>query len=334
MMLEIRPAYPDTQERIGSLLEELATLQRRPLLCVYHDQAAEESIGEECLAQVRKLAPSLAEYRKVSVLLDSPGGDIESAYRMLNVIRRYVDELDVLVPGWAKSAATFFCLGADKIHLGPDGELGPLDPQLRDPRGRARLVTPLETFQALEQLRTYSMGTLDAIIMTLLRGASMDIPNAIQQAPPFMSAMIGPLYQQVHPDALGEAGRYLQISEEYAKRVMRRWGYAKREEIEIMQITRTLVWEYPTHGFVIDLPEAIELGLNVDELDANADYICQQILHESTGCIGLVFPKTGSLEESTSSGEAENGEPSQHEKHSDGYSAEEFLANAEEQQQV
>jgi membrane-bound ClpP family serine protease len=34
------------------------------------------------------------------------------------------------VPRQAKSAATLIAIGADEIHMGPLGELGPIDPQL------------------------------------------------------------------------------------------------------------------------------------------------------------------------------------------------------------
>lgn len=249
-----RPNASEVSERVTPLLLELATLRGRPILCFYQDHG--ESIDEECLGHVREMVPLLNEQRQVSVLLESPGGDIDRAYRILNAIRRHVDDMEVLVPRWAKSAATFLCLGADKIFLGPDGELGPLDPQLPNPSGSFRPISPLETFQALEQLRAYSIGTLHAVVMALLETSHMDIPNAVQQVPPLMSAMIGPLHQQVHLHDLGEAGRYLQIGEEYAKRVMSRWGYANRDDAEVLRIARTLVWEYPDHGFVIDLTEA------------------------------------------------------------------------------
>lgn len=163
-----RPNASEVSERATPLLLQLAALRDRPVLCFYQDHG--ESIEEECLGHIREVVPLLGEQRRVSVLLDSPGGDIDCAYRILNAIRRHVDDMEVLVPRWAKSAATFLCLGADKVFLGSEGELGPLDPQLRDPSGSFRPVTPLETFQALEQLRTYSVETLDHVVIALLKG--------------------------------------------------------------------------------------------------------------------------------------------------------------------
>ena len=40
------------------------------------------------------------------------------------------DELTVIVPDMAKSAATLLSLGAHHIMMGPASDLGPIDPQL------------------------------------------------------------------------------------------------------------------------------------------------------------------------------------------------------------
>jgi hypothetical protein len=63
------------------------------------------------------------------VLLASPGGDGETAIRMVRSMQARCSELTVLVPDMAKSAATLLCLGADRIMMGPAGDLGPVDPQ-------------------------------------------------------------------------------------------------------------------------------------------------------------------------------------------------------------
>ena len=61
-------------------------------------------------------------------------------------------------------------------------------------------------------------------------------------------------------------------------RVMERWGYSEIEDDERRRIVRHLVWDYPTHGFVIDLKEAQDIGLNAKRLDDESDILCQKIL--------------------------------------------------------
>ena len=64
------------------------------------------------------------------LLLASPGGDGETALRMVRFMQARCRELTVIVPDQAKSAATILCLGAHHILMGPGGDLGPIDPQM------------------------------------------------------------------------------------------------------------------------------------------------------------------------------------------------------------
>jgi hypothetical protein len=69
--------------------------------------------------------------RDVALILFSRGGRIEPAYQVAKVCKKYAkNRFIALVPRFAKSAATLIAIGADEIHIGPLGELGPIDPQI------------------------------------------------------------------------------------------------------------------------------------------------------------------------------------------------------------
>ena len=63
------------------------------------------------------------------MILDSPGGDGETALRMVRSAQARCRELTVIVPDQAKSAATILAMGAHRILMGPSSDLGPVDPQ-------------------------------------------------------------------------------------------------------------------------------------------------------------------------------------------------------------
>lgn len=63
------------------------------------------------------------------VLLATPGGDGETALRLVRQAQSRCRELTVVIPDQAKSAGTLFALGADHIYMGPTSDLGPVDPQ-------------------------------------------------------------------------------------------------------------------------------------------------------------------------------------------------------------
>jgi len=72
--------------------------------------------------------------KDVLLLLLSSGGSIEPAYQISKLCKAYSkNKFIVSVPRRAKSAATLIAIGADEIHLGPLGQLGPIDPQLAYP---------------------------------------------------------------------------------------------------------------------------------------------------------------------------------------------------------
>lgn len=72
-----------------------------------------------------------ARDKDVMLMLLSRGGGIEPAYQISKLCKSFAkDRFIVTVPRQAKSAATLIALGADEIHMGPLGQLGPIDPQL------------------------------------------------------------------------------------------------------------------------------------------------------------------------------------------------------------
>lgn len=281
---------PETIVDFQEALDTLASKRERPMLYVCG------GMDYDTYEKIRDLATlKLEGFSQLSVLLSSHGGHIEPAYKMVLALRRYMNDIEVLVPGWAKSAATLFCLGADTVYMGVDGELGPLDPQIIDRSGSARPISSLESFKALEQLLRHSLESFDSIVQLLLQRAHMDVPHAINHAKPLFAAIVSPLYQQIDPHELGEAGRYLAEGEEYAIRTMRRWGYPYKSDIDVQDIAHRLVWNYPSHGFVIDLNEAQSMGLNVKELDDESDKVSKFILENAGENIGIGFPHPQSI---------------------------------------
>jgi len=61
----------------------------------------------------------------LELLLHSPGGDADAAYTLMRYFRRRCKRLNVIVPLYAKSAATLMALGADAIYMGISQTLVP-----------------------------------------------------------------------------------------------------------------------------------------------------------------------------------------------------------------
>lgn len=63
-------------------------------------------------------------------MLNTPGGSAETVEKMVNIIRQHYSEVYFIVPDYAMSAGTIFCLSGDKIFMDYSSSLGPIDPQV------------------------------------------------------------------------------------------------------------------------------------------------------------------------------------------------------------
>jgi Serine dehydrogenase proteinase len=90
-------------------------------------------IGDDAVRPLYDHLRELGHVKRLDLFLYSRGGAIDVPWRIVTALRRTADEVSVLVPFRANSAATLIALGADEIVLGRHGELGPIDPSLNIP---------------------------------------------------------------------------------------------------------------------------------------------------------------------------------------------------------
>ncbi|MBI2656288.1 hypothetical protein HYX03_00940 [Candidatus Woesearchaeota archaeon] len=80
-----------------------------------------------------RIIRKIGETEVLELVLDSGGGQIDSASKIVNIFREYCKTFNVIVPFFAKSAATYIAVSADNLILCKAGELGPVDPQVKHP---------------------------------------------------------------------------------------------------------------------------------------------------------------------------------------------------------
>lgn len=67
---------------------------------------------------------------RLTILLNTMGGSAESAEKMVHITRHHYNEVYFVIPDYALSAGTIFCMSGDKIYMDYSSSLGPIDPQL------------------------------------------------------------------------------------------------------------------------------------------------------------------------------------------------------------
>lgn len=70
---------------------------------------------------------------RISLVLYSRGGDLLAGWNIVNLIRQFCDELQVIIPMKAHSTATLIALGAASVTMTKQATLGPIDPSLNGP---------------------------------------------------------------------------------------------------------------------------------------------------------------------------------------------------------
>lgn len=66
----------------------------------------------------------------VAVFLRTAGGSAETTEKMVQVLRKHFNFVYFVVPDFAMSAGTIFCMSGDKIFMDYSSSLGPIDPQV------------------------------------------------------------------------------------------------------------------------------------------------------------------------------------------------------------
>jgi hypothetical protein len=165
--------------------------------------------------------------RNICLVLLSRGGSIESAYQISKLCKQWsFSKFVVAIPRYAKSAATLIALGADEIHIGPLGQLGPIDPQL----GGLPALGVSQALQTIAQLAEKYPGSATMFAEYLKRVLTVE--------------------------QIGYCDRIAQSASQYAHRLLStKPSIAGRLEA----IANRLVLEYKDHSFVIDVDESRKL---------------------------------------------------------------------------
>lgn len=73
---------------------------------------------------------------KLYVVLTTTGGSAETVERYVNILRFHYHEVNFIVPDYAYSAGTIFCMSGDSILMDYFSVLGPIDPQVPNKDGK------------------------------------------------------------------------------------------------------------------------------------------------------------------------------------------------------
>lgn len=243
------------------LFDEVERLRNRPLITYVTSLRPgmnAHMAGDAIRSFIDQLESIPKEQKSIDLLVISNGGDPITALRIMGLLRERFDNVAVLLPYVAYSAATILSLGADEIVMHQYSNLGPVDPQMtvshRDANGKT------------ENLQ---FGAED--IVNFIDFIKSDVGVSDQQH--LMSAA-QPLINQVGALSIGSAKRSQRLSLALSEKML---SSHISDPGKVTTIARALNSSYYHHGYAVGRKEAFEIGLPIVNPDANLEDLLWKI---------------------------------------------------------
>jgi len=195
---------------------------------------------------------------EIDVWLDSPGGDAHSAYKLALILRQVASKVRIVIPDYAKSAATLLAIAGDEIYMAPGAELGPLDAQIPEEGSLIGRISALNIARAADDVADTALTMAITGGASVIRATGQGRAETIEAMLRFSAEFSEPLMRQLDPRVVHDAKQLLNVTARYAERLLSETNCENAETI-----AQKMVEDYPTHGYVIDIEEARRIGLPV-----------------------------------------------------------------------
>lgn len=237
-------AYKERKE----LYSKIESIRKRPLI-VYTTSSrpnASGQMGQDMIPHfIQQLDSINSSSKEIDLMIISSGGDPIVSWRVNSLLRNRFEKITVLVPYGAYSAATLLALGADDIIMHKNGNLGPIDMQIKIP---PKNNNELPMHFSYEDIANY---------FKFIEDMGLKDQSIIAQA-------LDKLTDQLSPIDLGNAKRGSQLGLSMAEKLL---STHLIDSSKAKIISERLNTQYYHHGFPLDKREAKDLGLQIIECD-------------------------------------------------------------------
>ena len=184
--------------------------------------------------------------RNLTLVLHTPGGVTNAAETIVAYLREKFSDIEVIIPTYAFSAGTMISLAANRIVMGRQSQLGPIDPLF---------VTGQRTQSAR------------AIVDQFERAKDEILANSTAAGVWF------PILQTMGPGLLQEARNALEYGERMVREWLEQYMFSGVPNAEALAANAAKHFNdasnHKSHGRRIDRMEARDQGLTVEDLEAN-----------------------------------------------------------------
>lgn len=240
------------QDRID--LYKQIEVERASKLLVYITSTRgglETQIANDILPKFTEHLDKLGDTDKITLYLYTNGGNTLAAWSLVNLIRSFCKNFEVIIPANCFSSGTLICLGSDNIVMTKQATLGPIDPSVNGPFNpnvpgindpNAKLPVSVEYVNAYVEMAKTNFGISDQHCM---------------------KDILLNLSEKIHPMTLGQVFRTRSQIQMLARKLMKWHKLSSEQEDEIIKF---LCSESGSHDYSIHRNEAVDhLGLHVEK---------------------------------------------------------------------
>lgn len=210
----------------------------------------------------------------LTLIMHTPGGVTNATETIVSYLRSKFSDIEVIVPTFAMSAGTMISLAADRIIMGRQSQLGPIDPQM--PAG-GRIVSAIAILDQFER-------------------AKKEISEDRDQA-----HLWAPILPSLGPALLQEAQNAIDYSEQIVADWLEKYMFngidnANQKALEVAKHFSRGSGDghkKKSHGRRIDCNEAKSQGLNIKDLETSQDL--QEAALTAYHLLTIIFEKSPAL---------------------------------------
>ena len=212
----------------------------------------ETKIGMDVFPMFHEHLMRIGKQERIDLYLYSPGGITIAGYALVNLIREFCREFNVIIPFKALSCATLISLGANEVVMTPMAQLSPIDPSVQHPLGPVIQIPG----QPTGQIVPVNVEDVNAFVDLARKEVGLNNEE-------FMKKVFELLGTKVHPLALGAVQRSREQIAFLASNLLK---YHINDDKKIERIVKIITRERFSHDYIIGRREAKEiLELNIKE---------------------------------------------------------------------